>query len=698
MILYGREIRSLTQMLALRAENTPDNTAYIFISDDGEEQTYTFSELYQKSTRFAGMLRNNGIRRGDRCLLMYRQDLELLCGLFGCRMVGAVAVPLEMFRDDSDRERYIGVSESCRPSCILTNNSEAVRLKKISGAYFDNIPVYHMAQASDAEPFSAEPKDELAVLQYTSGSTGCPKGVMITEHSLLDNLGQIEEKLALNINSSWVGWLPYHHDMGLVMGLLTAVYSGCRNVFTSPELFKSNPETWIRAMSDYQATHTIAPNFAYELITKLLKEIDAKGNPGGISFASMEKLISGSEVVRFHTQVELMQICRKFGLREGVVRAGYGLAEATLVLTMNESNVPTGWIKADKKALSENIVKILDKGKFYGDLRLMSEDDNGTYLVGNGSGICGTNHVMILSPDGKELPPLTVGEICVTGDSVADGYWECPQATAENFITDAKGRVVLHTGDAGFMDENDEIYITGRYKESIVIHGVNYYPADIEAVSAKSHPALNYAGCAFSADTEQEDSIVILQEISDMDHSQNNLEEVTAQIFQNLYKTCRIQPEAVVLTAENTIPRTGSGKIRRKTAKELFLSGKLNGVLFEKKRFFTDFARAHITCLEDVRDLISGIIAKMLGTAEKKSVSDLPFMQMGISSEMNLRIVAQLNTIPEIQLAVTDIFNYPTVDRLAEYIYSTYYQKSLAEDLDSLSEEAIADLLTQELQ
>ncbi|MBR1555972.1 MAG: AMP-binding protein, partial [Oscillospiraceae bacterium] len=384
MILYGHEIKSLTQILALRAEKTPEKTAYIFIPKEGKAQSCNFHDVYQKSAKLAGLLKKNGIRREDRCLLMYQQDMELISGLFGCRMAGAVAVPLEIFGTHSNKERYINVAESCRPSCILTNDSEAEQMKKNAECCFGNIPVYHLAQAEDAEPYIAEPQEELAVLQYTSGSTGSPKGVMITEHALLDNLGQIEEKLALNNHSSWVGWLPYHHDMGLVMGLLTAVYSGSQSVFMSPELFKSHPEKWIHAMSDYKATHTIAPNFAYELIGKLLKEIEEKGNPDKISFQSMEKLISGSEAVRFKTQAELMEICRKFGLRDGAVRAGYGLAEATLVVTMNESNTPTGWIKADKKALSENIVKILESGKFTGTIQTSGEDEAGTYLVGNG--------------------------------------------------------------------------------------------------------------------------------------------------------------------------------------------------------------------------------------------------------------------------------------------------------------------------
>ncbi|MCR5196087.1 MAG: AMP-binding protein [Pseudobutyrivibrio sp.] len=697
MILYDCEIKNLIQILYLRGKNTPDKTAYIYVPEEGDAKYCDFKTLYDNSAKVAGVLKESGIKKGDRCLIMYKQDMELLYGLYGCLMAGAVAVPLDIFDENTDMERYVNVYESCGASGILTNDSAASMMEDSSAKYFGGIPVFHYAMTENAKPYCCEFEDCLAILQYTSGSTGEPKGVMINQSSLLDNLKQIADRFYLTSDSSIVGWLPYHHDMGLIFGLYTAVYTGGRNVFMKPELFKSNPEKWIYAMNDYEATHVVAPNFGYELLCKLLKEKYENGNPDNISLASIERIVSGSESVRFNTQVELMEVCHKFGMKKEAVRAGYGLAEATLMLSMNTSDIPGGWLRVDKKALSENKIVVLERGQFTGNVKVIENDEIGTYLVGNGKPI-DDNQLMVLSSDGEQLPKMSIGEICISGPSVAAGYWKRPKETAKTFVKGKDGQVILHTGDAGFIGDDGELYITGRYKESIVIHGVNYYPTDLETVSVKSNKSFNYAACAFSATFEDEDSIIIIQEIKGKTLSLDTLKDAAKDVRNNIFKSYQLQPHKIILVEENSIPRTDSGKIQRRTAKELFIKDALCGVLYEEQMKDADLSQIEVETVEDIKNIIVDLLADSLGIATAEVDLDMTFMKMGMNSQMNVNIVAQLNTVPGVKLSVVDVFNQNTVDKLATHIFDTCFSESIkTDDLDALNEDELAMLLEQEL-
>ena len=695
MQLFGQEIRTLAQCLSLRAVHTPERTAYVCIGEDGEAQQYDFRYIYTQSAKIAGLLHEKGIRQGDRCLLMCRQNIELICGIFGCWLCGAAIVPLDRFRPSGETAGCRTVAENCGAACILTNDAEAALLSEYADS-LGGLPVYHTAQAAQSAPYQTDSTAEPVLLQYTSGSTSAPKGTMVTNSSLLSNLEQMCCKIGLTEASRWLSWIPYRHDMGLIAGLLTAAYCGNQCIFMEPELFRSHPETWITGISRFQATHTVAPNFAYELICGLLKGIAAQGNPDGISLASLERLISGSEAVRFRTLMELIGICRQFGLRRGAVRTGYGLAEATLVLTTDEPDEPTGWVKLSQQALAENRVEILGRGLLDDGDPSAAETPDAVYLVGNGTPIAG-NLVAVVSPDGETLPPLEIGEVCACGPTLAAGYWNAPEQTAETFVREPDGRVTLHTGDAGFFDTDGKLYITGRFKDMIVIHGVNYYPADLEETASGSHPALQYASCAFSASFSEENSIVIVQEIRGKTAPQAVLREASEQIRRRIYEAYRLQPEQIILTAEHSIPRTEAGKIRHRATRELFLANRLGGVLYASENpHRRDLSGTQITCEEDVQKLLCGLLADALGRKPAEIDPDQPFMQMGLSSELNIETVRHLNTVPGLRLSVADIFSYNTVTKMSAYIYRTFFAGAET-DPDSMTAAELAKALADEL-
>ena len=256
----------------------------------------------------------------------------------------------------------------------------------------------------------------------------------------------------------------------------------------------------------------------------------------------------------------------------------------------------------------------------------------------------------------------------------------------------------MHTGDAGFIGDDGELYITGRYKESIVIHGVNYYPTDLETVSVKSNKSFNYAACAFSATFEDEDSIIIIQEIKGKTLSLDTLKDAAKDVRNNIFKSYQLQPHKIILVEENSIPRTDSGKIQRRTAKELFIKDALCGVLYEEQMKDADLSQIEVETVEDIKNIIVDLLADSLGIATAEVDLDMTFMKMGMNSQMNVNIVAQLNTVPGVKLSVVDVFNQNTVDKLATHIFDTCFSESIkTDDLDALNEDELAMLLEQEL-
>ena len=689
---------TIAGILADRAEKTPDDTAFIYVDENGSE-SYTFKAFYEKAAIFASFLKSRGVSRNDRCILVFRQNIEVMYAFFACNILGASAVPLEFPDKDSDIEKLAKIVKKCAAVCVLTNDSEREQVSRISVENLGGVAVYSPEQSNGSEMTGDIVKGNMPVLQYTSGSTSEPKGVMVTEESLLNNLKQIQSKLHLDSSSRWVSWIPYHHDMGLIAGLLTSAYSGCADVFMTPQLFKKQPMKWLEVVSEFGGTHTVAPNFAFELMNGLLtKDLEA-GNPKNISLVSVKGMLSGSEPIRFNTFLKFIEISGKYGMKDDIIRTGYGLAESTLVVSLNDLDSPIGWLKLNKKALASNIVEIAGSGRLCGSTEKADENNEDyTYLVGNGTTV-DDNKVMVLDSDGEELPPLKIGEVCISGPTLAQGYMDNLEVTNEVFVKTASGETILHSGDAGFWGEDGELYITGRFKDMIVIHGENYFPADIEEVSTKSDPALSYGACVFSGSDEDEDSLVIVQEVSDEAVESADFSDIAEKIRNAVLASFSLVVKTVVLVRAESIPRTESRKIQHKKARTLFLENALEKVLYQtENQAETDLSEVNIESEDDLRKVITEGLAAYLGLSPDKIDLTMPFMQMGINSELSVKMVNKINTIPQIELAIADIFNYNTVEKFASYIYSRFFAAdSSAEDLDSMDESELADLLAAEL-
>ena len=686
--------KSIGEILKYRADITPNVEAYIFIDDDGNKSSITYSQLYLQSESFANYLLENNIKQNDRCILMYHANLELVVGIMACNLIGAIIVPVDMPLFDGEFKKWKGIINNCEASCILTNNDILEKISATSNAEFNNTPVYSQTDGKSNEELCVI--NDIALLQYTSGSTKEPKGVMVTNLSLINNLQNIMAKLGLNETSRWVSWLPYYHDMGLIAGLLTSISSGCQDIFMSPTSFKKNPIIWLKVISDYKATFTVAPNFAFEILANILEKIENDdSNAYGIRLDSLVRIISGSEPVRFNTLVKFIKCANKLGLRDSAVMGAYGLAEATLCVSANYTGEDTEWIKLDNKKLSENRVSVISSGVLDSFLNYVDENEsNVTYLVGNGSPIDIGDKVMVLDNQGNQLKPFEIGEVCVSGESVAEGYWKNEADTLDSFVKDeTSGEVILHTGDAGFLSEKGALFITGRFKEIIIIRGVNYYPQDIEQVSYESDNRLNYASCVFSNSSDDEDSLTLIQEVAE-DVSVEELSNIANKIRNNILQSFKLSVGKVIFVAENSILRTYSGKIMRLATKKAYLNNTLKNILYVSdnvKSVKIDFVKP--SNKDEMVDLVLTLISSHLSVDKSNIDKSIPFMQMGINSKSSVDIISEINEGLEINLEIVDIFNYNTIDTFSEYVYNKYFDNSN----DELSEDDIADLLNQEL-
>lgn len=705
------KFKTLSEVLQYHAEHTPHDIVYTFLSENQEDESITYQQLYQRSIRLAAHLLEKGVQEGERCILMYQQEKEFIVGFFACNMIGAIAVPVDMPTQIDNIEKWVNIIENCESKVILTNKSSR---KDISQLFADKIHVYSEQtchQTQEVESLEIV-EGRIAFLQYTSGSTSLPKGVMVSNYALLNNLGQISEKMDCGKESRWVTWAPYYHDMGLVMGFLTAIYTGGHNIVMSPQYFRKNPMIWFEAITRYRGTHTVASNFAFELLSEVCADICLENeiylpkdvNGLQLDLSSLVRILTAGEPVRFHTMLQFMKSACQMRLNEKAIVAAYGLAEATLCVTINDNQKKTSWIQLDKKSLCQNEINIADQGTF--DLQVdfaQEKQVDYTYLMGNGTAMA-ESKVFILDQDGKALPPMSIGEICVISGSLADGYWKNDEETANTFVQDQNGNRILHTGDVGFFHSDGELYITGRLKEMIVIRGVNYYPSDLEQLSSKADERLSYAACVFSESSEEEDSLVMIQEVGDNMVTPAELESIANLIRIQILNSFQLSINTVVFTEKNRIPRTISGKIVRKRAKQEYLEHTLDILYISDGEAdfsqFEKYIQEHpIETEEDIISFITNMVSRLTKIETSSIDTQETFMRMGINSKLMVRFVLQVNKCLGTNLEVADAFNYNTIVDLSEYIYELLFlqEEKNGEDYVSMNEDEILTLLEAEL-
>ncbi|MBH8578281.1 fatty acyl-AMP ligase [Nostocaceae cyanobacterium CENA369] len=564
---------NLVDVLSYRAQNQFDQTAYTFLkSGETEAEKFTYGELHLRSQAIAASLQSLNTA-GERALLLYQPGLDFIAAFFGCLYAGVIAVPAYPPRQNQNLSRLQAIAQDAQPKVILTSTSLLDKLQNSSKQESLEISGLHwlatdtlsndLAQAwQPQETYS----DTLAFLQYTSGSTGNPKGVMVSHGNLLHNSVTIHKLFGHTPNSRGMIWLPPYHDMGLIGGILQPLYGGVPVVLMASVDFLQKPIRWLQAISRYKATTSGGPNFAYDLCVRKVTPEQLEN----LDLSSWEVAFTGAEPVRAETLEEFAATFALCGFRKEAFYPCYGMAETTLIISGGEKTALPVIYNIDGVALEQNrIVKAKKSGT---DTRT---------IVGCGQ-VPPDYQTIIVNPESLTIcTPEQVGEIWVASPSVARGYWNQTEETQKAFsayLADSHQGPFLRTGDLGFL-QNGELFITGRIKDVIIIRGQNHYPQDIELTVEKSHPALRIGcGAAFAVDFKGSERLVIVQEVERSYLRKLNVQEVVGSIRQAVVAQHGLEIFATVLVKTGSIPKTSSGKIRRQACRSAFLSGSLDVV------------------------------------------------------------------------------------------------------------------------
>ncbi len=640
-----------------RANKCTEQIAYTFLKNGEEEQeVISYGDLYLRSLAIANELINQ-VSPGDRALLLYAPGIEYIAAFLGCLKAGVIAVPVYPPQGRRTLPRLKKVAEDASPSAALTDSGILRRIRNYreKPEFLDNLRII-VSDEINVEPLACEIKnldieaDSIAFLQYTSGSTGSPKGVILTHQNLLSNQQMIQKAFGHDKSTIVCSWLPPYHDMGLIGTILQPLYLGIPCILMSPVAFMQKPFRWLQTISKYNVTTSGAPNFAYDLCVDKIKEEESSG----LDLSSWDLAFNGSEPVRTQTLDRFTNRFSSIGFRKKAFYPCYGLAEATLIVSGGKQAVLPTVVPFDKKSLEEAKVQ-------FGGMNESSAE----YLVGCGHAV--NQEIAIVDPETMvSCPKGQVGEIWVNGNNIAKGYWKQPEETAQilnaqlNFEGDKRW---LRTGDLGFIFDT-ELFVMGRLKDLIIIHGRNYHPGDIEHTAQQAHSALQPTACvAFSVQIEEEEKLVVVQEIRHRKESM--VTEASRAIQEAVWKVHEIGIHEVVVVKPGEVPKTSSGKVQRNLCKQRFLDGRLSLVVSKEAEEHGDIdsflVPQTVTQKRVAEAFMTALKVKRIGLKDN-------FFGLGGDSLKAAQVSFDLSEAFATEFPHDAVIEYPTVEIISRWI------------------------------
>jgi amino acid adenylation domain-containing protein len=647
---------TLVNLLREQAAKSPDRTILRFVGDkDDDELCLTYAEVDRRARSIAALLQSLGAS-GERALVLHQPGLAYITALLGCLYAGVIAVPAYPPRFNRPMTRLREIVVDAQARFALTTSTALDRMAH----HIEGEPALaalkwlatDQAEQHDAsnewQPICDDP-NAIAVLQYTSGSTSTPKGVVLSHANFIYNISALAQLRDADSDDRFVSWLPPYHDMGLVGATLLPLCIGIEAILLAPSAFLQRPLRWLSTISRYAATISGGPNFAYELCVRRINEAQRET----LDLRSWRVAFSGAERVRADTLSRFAKTFAACGFRDAAFAPCYGLAEATLGVSFSALDTPATVTAWDEDALSKGVA-------------LTSQPEQPSrVLVGCGRALTDCE-VIVVDPETRQRKsPGGIGELWVRSPGVARGYWGKPELSEQVFHAqladaNASSSEYLRTGDLGFL-QADEIFVVGRIKDLIILRGINYYPEDIESTVETSHSQLRIAaGAAFAVDDAGEERLVIVQEV---DAGRDlPLQLIATSIKNAIAEAHELLVHEVVLLAPGGVPRTSSGKVQRSRCRELYLTGQLEPLL--RLGAVAEQTAAPAALIDGVAQLM----AELLGV-DTVSVDD-DFFWLGGHSLMATQLASRVRDVFGVDLPLRTIFEASTPRTLAARIAS----------------------------
>lgn len=561
-------LENLVQLLHTRADEFPDKVVFRFLKDgETESDQVTYQTLHRQALEFAAQLSAVAPNQ-SRALLLFPSGIDFIAAFFGCLYASVIAIPVPLPRNTRQLPRIEAIAKDSGASIIITNQDSAPRLtqllEKTSLQAIQGITIGAPPVSDAAErPITAISSDTLAFLQYTSGSTGAPKGVMVSHGNLLSNFRMLQKALKQDEKTVTVSWLPLFHDMGLIGNALQMIYLGATCILMPPEAFLMKPIRWLEAISRYKADHSGGPNFAYELCCKRIKP----DRIAQLDLSNWDIAFVGAEPIRALTLEQFAETFAPAGFSEQAFFPCYGLAEASLFVTGRGRANGCRNLDFSKTELE----------KHHAQLAMDSTGSDTRRLVSCGTSWINGSVKIVNTETLNQCPENEIGEIWATGPHITKGYWNHPSATEATFsarLPEDPNTQYLRTGDLGFINQG-ELFICSRLKDHIIIAGRNHDPADIEESVGNCHTAIKSDCCiAFSVLNDERECLVVVTELerTARNHEQS---EIIQAIRSAVAVNHDLMTHAISLIQPASCPRTSSGKVRRQACKQAWANNTL---------------------------------------------------------------------------------------------------------------------------
>jgi acyl-CoA synthetase (AMP-forming)/AMP-acid ligase II len=547
---------TIADVIANHSIRNADDIACVFLGDRGDETgRIAYSELFKRAGSFATCLAS--FEERARVVIILPTSIAFPVVLLGCFLAGKIAVPLPIPNHHRVSD-ILGMLEDCRPSCIVTTQAlKTTLLTRFEGTCWQSLKIFAVEEITFDEELTYRPlgHDEIALLQYTSGSTSTPKGVVIRHGNIMANQRMIGDAFGLEPGKTVVGWTPLHHDQGLIGNLLHSLYIGTQCVLMPPIAFLRSPLLWLRMISKYQAHTSGGPNFAYNFCVDRYQPSD---NTSEMDLSSWKVAFNGAEPINAST---IRRFCKTFephGFNPSAMFPCYGMAEATLFVSGGPAGEGAFFCEAEKTEALQEKFELVSSGIIHPSMSVLIQP------VSGGD-----------SPSGPRM-----GEICIAGPNVSSGYWD---RKSEDCVFDSStGIQFLKTGDLGFIHDG-RLYVAGRKKELMIVRGRNIYPYDIEQTIVASHQHFQNGGCAvfsFTHDGRGEE-VFAVQEVKRTVRHNLPYDEVAGMVRKNVVRQHDVMLKRLYFVAPGFLPRTTSGKIKRTQLAALLHLPTARGVLAE---------------------------------------------------------------------------------------------------------------------